>query len=168
LFAEADPGDDPATLFPLMRDGTHIKNLEDCCVEWGTLLAAAYSDGGESSIDFAEIWKYDVGTFDASFITSVPMAFAGLRTAAPVNSSQMIMTFRTTAGGIAKLSFMESPNGGNLPDAPPFAETSLDDIADAFISGDFPWVGRDGGFPFVTLRLFPGQNEALFKLRFRP
>jgi hypothetical protein len=168
LFEDANPGDDPAILHPIIRAGTHVKTLDDHIIEWGTLLADAYSSGGAASIDYAEVWKYAPGTFDATFITSVPLAFSGTRVAAPFNSSQMIMTFRTTLGGIAKLSLMETPQPGTLTDAPPFAEASLQAIADAFVGGVYPWVGRDGGFPFVTLRLFPGQSETLFKKRFRP
>lgn len=168
LFEDAAPGDPASGLHPLYRDGTHIKTLDDVVIEWATLLADCFSSAGGATIDAAEIWKYEAGTFVADFITAVSIAFAGTRVATPVVNSQMIMSFRTTEGGIAKLSLLETPNVAGAPDSPPYAEAGLDALADAFIDGTFPWVGRDNGFPFVSLRLFPGQNEALFKKRLRP
>jgi hypothetical protein len=40
-------------------------------------------------------------------------------------------------------------------------------VADFIVSSNNPWLAKDTSFPFATLALHPGSNEAVFKKRYR-
>jgi len=93
---------------------------------------------------------------------------AGTGGTAQVAAGQYIWVFRTTEGGTMKVSIMEgTPHqpGIKIPYASMSAAAKA--ISDALTNGTSPWLGRDTSYPFAVTGLFPGQNEALFKRRFR-
>lgn len=167
LFEEPEPGTPFSEIYPLLDNGTHADSLETISEAWGNLWAQPLSDDAGNTVDRCELWKIEPESYEASFISAHTLAIPGTDTGASANSTQMILTFRTKGGSIAKLNIMESVYGGNLPDTPPLTSADLQAIADAFSDGSFPWIGRDNTFPFVFLALYPGQNEAMFKKRFR-
>jgi len=136
---------------------------------WVNLIKAIFSSiAGATTIDYAELWKYDAGTFDANFISAYDIAVAGTSGSQEEVSGQCILVFRTSEGGIMKVVFMESVVAAGVPDTLPLANTNLDAIADSLIAGEQPWIGRDEGAPIALIAMYPGQSEAVFKRHFRP
>lgn len=120
-----------------------------------------------------ELWKYPVpqsfeAVYWATYEPTVSAGTGGQEQAA----EQSIWTFRTEEGGIMKVSLMETIRnpGSRLAYA---AMTTQEKALVDFILGrgsetyGAPFVARDTSYPISEIALFPGQNEALFKKRFR-
>lgn len=170
VYVDGDP--DPGTAFAdidvIRRDGSPFA-LDGEVDDWVDLMKGLYnSTAGIGVIDYAELWKYEPESFDASYISTYPIAVTGTSATAQSPYTQVIVTFRTNLGGIMKISFLETIITQGAVDTLPFANATLDAMADALVAGTVPWVGRDGGYPFACIAAYPGQNEALFKKRVRP
>jgi len=163
---EPDPGDLFSTISAIRRDGSPFA-LDGEVDDWVAAMQPFYPNAAGNSFDYAELWKYEPESFDASFVSTYPIALAGTSASVVNQTGQAIVTFRTLGGGVMKLSFMESVVGVGVRDTLPFANAALDALADSVVAGTFPWVGRDGTYPFACIALFPGNNEAVFKKRFR-
>lgn len=135
--------------------------------DWVDLFRPVLSSGAGNSIDYAELWEVTPGTFDMSFVSAESIGLAGLSGSTTQPASQGILTFRTVQGGILKLSFMECVFVSGNKDTPPFSLSPVTAIADFVTGGDNAFLGRDTSRPFAVIAFFPGQNEALFKRRFR-
>jgi hypothetical protein len=121
----------------------------------------------DATFDWVELWRYEAGTFNATYISTYAVGSAGTSGSATVPCSESIYTFRTTEGGIFKLVLLDTVGTPNVPAA--YADLNAVNLAivDYFKHATTsPARGRDGGKPFAFLKLFPGQNEALFKQRF--
>lgn len=134
---------------------------------WVTSFRSLLSSGAGNTIDRAELWQYEEGTFDATFISAYTIGLAGLSGGAFVGSGQSIVTMRTQQGGIFKLSFMEVTISSGPSDFGTISNANLETLVLAIEAGDYPWLGRDGSYPFVRIGHYPGINEALFKIRNR-
>lgn len=160
------PGTAMADIDFLRRDNltyTATDEIED----WADLIKPLLSSAS-STIDFAELWKYEPGTFNAEFISTHPLAVAGTNASAYNPAGQIIFTFRTLEGGLMKISVMETTFLKGLPLAYPAMSAAAQAVADAVQLGTSPWLARDTSYPFSFIKLFPGENEATFKKRYRP
>jgi len=160
------PGTAFADVDVLRRDGSPFA-LDSEVDDWVAAMQGFYSNGAGNSFDYAELWKYEPESFDASFVSAYSIALPGTSATVINQAGQAIVTFRTIGGGVMKLSFMETVLGTGSRDTLPFANAAMDALADSVVAGTFPWIGRDGTYPFACIALFPGANEALFKRRFR-
>lgn len=115
-----------------------------------------------------ELWSIPEGTFDATFISSNSIGDPGASVAPSVAAQQCIFTFRTLAGGIMKLYFMETVISSQLKLSYPTDTASIDAIFAFVIASEQPFVGRDNTRPIAPLNFSPGQNEAVWRRRFRP
>jgi hypothetical protein len=165
LETDPTPGDDFSTINALRRDDAPYA-LDSEVDDWVVLMKAIYNTVS-TTIDYAELWKYTPGTFDASFVSTYPIAVAGTSGTTTNAAGQYIITFRTTEGGIMKLSFMESIMALAARDTLPLGNAGADAIADAVVAGTSPWLARDTSYPFSCIAAYAGQNEALFKKRYR-
>ena len=121
----------------------------------------------DATFDYAELWKYEAGTFNANFVSSYTIGSAGTSASATVPCSESIFTFRSTEGGIWKLVLLDTVGTPNIPAAYADLNAINKAIVDYFFdSSTSPVKARDGGYPFSFIRLYPGQNEALFKARY--
>lgn len=128
-----------------------------------------YPSAANNTIDYAELWHYTPGTFEAEFVSVYPINLPGTNAGTATGSAQQIITYRTMEGGIMKMSFMEmAASAGGVPDTPPFAVAGLEAIQLFTVGNANGFIGRDTSYPFATIAVYPGQNEALFKKRFRP
>jgi hypothetical protein len=166
LAADPAPGTAFADIDVLRRDDSPFA-LSDEVDDWITAVVPMYSNGAGNTWDYAELWKYEAESYDASFISTYPIAAAGTSVTVIRQCSQAIVTFRTMAGGIFKLSFMETVVAEGAKDTLPFSNATLDAIADAVVAGTFPWYGKDNSYPFACIAAYNGTNEAIFKKRFR-
>jgi hypothetical protein len=126
-----------------------------------------YDDGG-TSLDRAELWVYEAGTYNATFISSYEIAEAGTEAVQDtVIAGEAIFTFRTQGGSTLRLHLEES-----IIDAGPsraYAALSSDeqDLVDYLLSDDSPFIGRDNTRPIAFLKVHPGHNEASWKRIYR-
>lgn len=162
-----DPGTPFSGINALRRDDSPFA-LDGEIDDWVTLIKGLWSSAALTTIDYAELWKYEPLSFDASFVSAYSIAETATSASANANSGQVIVTFRTAGGGIMKISFMETILAAALPDTLPFTNATLDAVADAVVAGTVPWLARDGTYPFACIAAYAGQNEAVFKKRFRP
>lgn len=165
LDGDPDPGDSFNTIQVFVSGGAtlglHTNTLAVVNVMEDLLSAA------DATIDYAELWKYEAGTFNATYISSYDISLPGQSANATNPALSLIFTFRTTAGGIMKAVLLDVPGdpGAPVPYATlvPVPKAFADYIIDDTLS---PFVARDGGRPFVCLRAFSGENEAVFKKRY--
>lgn len=116
----------------------------------------------------AELWKYVAGTYDASWRATYAIALSGLEAVFPtIAASQGVVTFRTRNGGIMRINLMEYIIGQAVTDPAPFGNGDISTLATYLLSSAGWVIGRDNGYPVAALNFLAGQNEKLFKLRFR-
>lgn len=143
---------DPATLDTL---------CDDYALDWAAFM------NNTSGIGYAELWEYDDLSFDAHFISTYLISQAGLSATPHVPAGQIMITFRTSLGGVMKLNFMETIIPAGASDTGTIGNADVEDLVSKVEAGTYPWLGRDNGWPFARIGMYPGQNEALFKRRYR-
>lgn len=168
LDGTPDPGDPFSSINAFLSNGLTSAPLDDLCELWVDSIVPFYSNASGNVWTGVELWVYDVGTFNAAFVSALSFTKAGTSATTTQEAEQSIVTFRSTVGGNFKLSFMEAAISVGSIDPPPFAPTALNDLTEDIIAGNvYPWIARDQGWPFFRLAHFPGQNEKLFKKRRR-
>lgn len=140
-------------------------NLEDSLTDLMNVFTDLFGPG--TTFLTAEYWFYDPEpSSNATFIDVVALAGTGTAVS-DQTAQQQTMTFRTKGGGIMRCQFMEGGLGGNNVDAFPFTDNDSQLFA-LYMSGTLhPWVGRDDTRPIAPLRNSLGQNEKLWRRRFR-
>lgn len=123
-----------------------------------------------TSTDFTlfELWRYAPNSFDATFITSDVIGLQGTSVTNAAPAGQVIMTFRTVEGGSLKLYLMEASFDPGRSQAFPTSFATINTLAGVVThpSNGFIWA-RDTSRPVAPKAFFPGQNERLFKKRYR-
>lgn len=161
------PGTPMGDIDFLRRDNTPFSATGEIDA-WVTLMRARFATHANNVITHAELWKVAPQSFDASFVSTYGINVAANGAGNTTIAGQEIYTFRTLEGGIMKLSFMQTGE----PVGPPKSYAALiagqKAIVDAVVNGTSPWLARDTSYPFAFIRMFPGQNEALFKKIQRP
>lgn len=115
----------------------------------------------QTQFTHAEYWSKPTPTSDPLYIYTYAMTGKIGTGGANISAGQATMSFRTNAGGIAKVTFMESNIPTTLVDQAPFASLDHQDIAD-FLVGDDGWHrGRDGGLLITSLKLVGKLNDVL-------
>lgn len=158
------PGTDFADITVETRSGANIA-LDVAVDQWVNLLQPNFHTSSEFVL--AELWKYTPDTFDASFISAYEIVEVGTSVGATVVAGQAILSFRTVNGGIMRLNLMESIHAVGQQQTFPTSVVVINDIADAIVASTNEWYARDNSYPISRYKFSPGQNEALFKRRFR-
>lgn len=163
LNTDPTPGDAFSAIDCLNWDTT--TQTADVTAEALLLLLAPFF---HTSVNFThvELWKYTTGTFESAFISAYsPVATTGGSSSlGTVPAQQIIMTFRTVGGGIAKLTIMEPTVSGSTRLSYPTGTASYDNLMAYFAGVDQPFNARDNTRPFAPLRFMPGQNEKLWRI----
>lgn len=165
-------GDDPTvgTIFDNIDVGRRVGgaiSLKAAVDAYVDLMKVFYAGSGATNIVSAELWKYATESFDASFVSSYAIGVAGTSGSGVQAANQSIVTMRTTNGGIFKLSYMESVISFAVTDPGTISNAGLEAMVADIEAGNQPWIARDNGYPIVRIAHYPGQNEALFKKRYR-
>lgn len=112
-----------------------------------------------------ELWRIPEGTTDATFISVYPLGDVGTGGSSQV-AQQITFTARSGGGGIARLQLMEGSLGGNSSTSYPYgAEAQA--FADAIVADSSIILARDNTYLLANNKLSLGQNEALWRRRFR-
>ena len=165
LVGTPSPGDPFNTIDVFLSGGTSAA-LHTTTLAVVNVLEDLFNST-DATFDYAELWKYESGTFNADFVSSYTIGSAGTSASATVPCSESIFTFRSTNGGVAKLVLLDTVGAPNQPAAYADLNAINKAIVDYWMSATLsPVKARDNGTPFSFIRLFPGQNEALFKDRY--
>lgn len=157
-------GADPDDIILNARVGS-VNLQEGVDALWGAIRPLMSSSALAGTYEF---WRYPVPGAPAVFVTSgsltVPNGSGGTYTPA----QQATYTFRSALGHIGKIVLMEAVQAGNAR-APmnPAAPTAVGTLASYVISGDSWIIARDDSFLVAPLNESYGQNEAIFRRRFR-
>lgn len=166
LTADPTPGDAFNNINAKTRGGIVTPDLAACVEAWFTLLRVRFHT--TTTFGLVELWKYAPLTFDATFITSYnPVIVAGTSVNPTISTQQETLTFRTIEGGILRIQLMESVASTNQRQAYPTGDPNIDPIF-VFVFGTTNWIlARDTSYPFSAINHLGGQNEKLFRVRFR-
>ena len=170
LNADPDPGETFENI-SVVTGANLTVDLDVVVEEWLTTLAPVYSTS--TSFDFVELWHYPTPqSFESEFVSVYsPTVDAGSAGGNTVPASQGIYTFRTLEGGIMKVSTMETTHAPAARQTYPNMGGASQDIVDYVLEGGSiagqRFLARDTSYPFASIAYFAGQNEALFKQRYR-
>jgi hypothetical protein len=166
LTADPTPVDAFNNINAKTRGGIVTPDLAAAVEAWLALIAPRFHTS--SAFGIVELWKYVPLTFDAQFISSYnPTVVAGTDTNPTVATQQETLTFRTLEGGILRIQLMESVANTNQREPYPTGDVDIDPIF-VFVFGTSNWIlGRDTSYPFSAINHLGGQNEKLFRARFR-
>lgn len=150
-----------------LREGLPV-SLKACVDGWVAAMQPLFDVTG-NTFAYAECWAYTPGTFDARFVSAYNIGLNGTNSSpgAPIAAAQQIYTFRTEEGGILKINLLENKIGTGFPQTYTQLGPSSKTLVDYVLSGNNWIVARDTSYPFAFKNLFPGQNEKLFKKRYR-
>ena len=165
LETDPDVGDAFADINCVLRGGG-TEDLETMLDRWVNVFEDFY-DSGDTTIDYCELWKYTPGTYQAQWISTEALNQAGTATTGNRAAAESIITFRTTNGGIFKIAWQDSIAGPSPPVV--YADTNqvTKDVIDFYTHPTTaPFIARDNGWPAVSLKIFSGQNEHIFKIRY--
>lgn len=158
------PGTPFSSIDILLADDT-TDTLENQVDLWVALIQPFLS-GASSDIVRAELWVCEADSFASDYVSSYDIALPGTSGGVYTPAGQWIYTFRTTEGGVMKVSIMEAVVTPGVSLTAPYTGSSLA-LANFVIDSNAPWLGRDTSYPFANIAAHPGQNESVFKRRFR-
>jgi hypothetical protein len=123
-----------------------------------------------TSVNSVTLWKYTPNSFERTFITTMGTQLAnGSSATAFVLAHQATFTFRSGNGGIFKLQLMESVISQIIRSSLVANATgdAYQKLAAYCISTDSFLIARDDAYVVAPMYLIGGQNEALFRKRYR-
>lgn len=125
----------------------------------------AGSSSGDINFGSVTIDHLAEGSDVATFITAYALTTTGWVQAAGSNiySNQLITTFRSQSGRIAKLVYNNGITNPGRPVRPPTADTGIQGYFNAIVSGTSCVRGRDGSPMVAAVGWFAGQNERLWR-----
>lgn len=159
-----DPGTDITTLELNTRDAG-VVNLETALLAWIDLLAPFYNDTVVFNV--ATLWRNTPLSLERTFIGSYVIDVNGTSSSPTVKAGQVIFTFRTLEGGVMRINLMEAINSTGKSVSRSSLGSGATPLAE-FIESEDNWIlGRDTSYPISGIAFHPGQNEYLFKKRYR-
>jgi len=140
----------------------------DTAIDAWVVLFKALLNAANSTLDYAELWHYEFESFVAAFQCNYPISVAGTSGSSNIAAGQAIFTFRTQEGGKMRLDFMETVIAVGTSLQYSALNAGQQAIVDFVLSNDNWILARDTSYPNTFHQMHPGQNEALFKARYRP
>jgi hypothetical protein len=167
VLGDPEPGT-PAEDIRIVKRDTTEWDLDEFALAWITLVEGLYHTS--VGIGQFELWQYPTPqTFDAVFITASDVADVGISASAYNPASQQTISFRSQEGGNMRLTFLEtSITSAAGYESPPYTNAQLEALRLWVLSGSNPILARDTSQPIAAIRWSKGQNEAVFKRRYRP
>jgi len=158
------PGDPFSAFYVDARSGATF-SLGDWTDDYVTGLKPFF----HTSVDFsrAELWKIPEGTFDATFWSTYDLSTNGTSATASAPANQVTMTFRSATGGGARIQLMETSLNGDSKVSFPSSNTPANTLSSFAIDPDSPIKARDNGYLIGRINLAIGENEKLWRKRFR-
>lgn len=122
------------------------------------------------AITFGEytLWRYEPQSFDRTFISTGNIGESGTASGSTNLAGQHTTSFRSNMGGIARITFLESAfTSRDKVKASANTATNYQDFI-TFVTGDDGFfLARDNGRLINAINFSGGENEAIFRKRFR-
>lgn len=115
----------------------------------------------------AELWQIPEGTYNGTFIGAMALGVSGTNATASTVAHQTTFTFRSQFGGTARFQLMESSFSGSLKQTAPFSNATANALTNFLIGANSVVRARDNGFLIARIHQSDGQNEKLWRKRFR-
>jgi hypothetical protein len=164
LSTEPEAGVEFDTLSAITKNGS----LEPLDVVTDTIVSYIKPFYGPlDDILFAELWHYLPESFERQYIASYEIGAVGTGTAGQI-MRQMIMSFRSSLGGVGYVNLLEGAFPQDTQTGWPFPAGAANAFATYVFSTASPYVFRDNGRPVTPINLSYGQNEKMWRKRFRP
>ncbi len=159
------PGTDESTIDLVQRDGLLV-NVESAL----TALLDLYKPRFATTYSFGDaiLWKAVPDSFEKTFITTLSSAVSGTGATPTVPAHQTIYTFRTQEGNHMKITHLEDIADDNFQRSYSELGPSEKALADFIISPSNWVMAYDTSYPIGFIRGNFGQNEAIWRKRFRP
>ena len=161
-----EPGETFDNITVRTKDGGS-KDLDTAVDEWVALLAPFISDDSEFTV--ADLFEYTPDSFERRWIASYSLGVDGTNVSPHTPAGEYVFTFRTYEGGVMQIRLEEGPIGtaGRFAMGAYGSGTPLGDLR-LYLIGDGGWIiARDTSYPVQGLYMLLGQNEAIFKVRYR-
>ncbi len=164
IDGDPSPGTSETAISTIRRDlslvnvNTALQALIDL---YKVRFSTDYSFGG------AQLWKVASQSFEKQFISTLSANALGTNAGTVELAHYSMYTFRTQEGGILKLTHLEDVE--NAKNQRTYAELGGGEQALVdFIISDQNWVlAYDTSYPIGFIRGSYGENEALFRKRYR-
>jgi hypothetical protein len=111
-----------------------------------------------------EFYAVDPDTEERTFLYGYNSGTTGTSSDPDIALAMATLTLKTTAGGVLRITAMESISAVNLKIFPPFTDSGyIDDLADYLTGDDGIAVGRDNTYPFAPISFTTKTSDALRK-----
>lgn len=160
-----EPGDPPELFEVSPRVGAPLP-----FTDWVDDLLAGVVPLLASSTDItrAELWRADEASLDFLFYTVYDIGANGTSANPSLPAAQLTMTFRSALGGSGRFQLMESVVGGDSKTSFPTANAAANTLSAFIIAPASPILARDNAFFIGRINLCLGENEKIWRKRFRP
>lgn len=115
----------------------------------------------------AELWFIPEGTFAGTFLSVYPIDEVGAAAGGSQVAQQTTYTFRSIGGGNGRLQFMECSVTGNAVSSYPYGSAAQNALPDLVTPTTGFIIARDNTHMFANIHLCNGQNERLWRKRYR-
>lgn len=159
-----DPGSDFADYDLMSRQGLYYS-----AETYADAVAAAMADMLQNNavINYAELWKYEGASNDASFQSSYTLGVAGTSASSTVTDSQAIWSMRSQNGGVAFFEMFHVISIQSARKSYAASGAAVTGVWDLLTDLSSPALARDGGYLFTPLWFMPGHSEHYFRKRLR-
>lgn len=158
-------GEDSANITLQTKDSVGV-NMETAADAYGALWQDFFDDTA-ATLDRVELWRYAAESTDATYISSYDLALDGESVVGEYKAAQQVtLSFRTQEGGIMRLVYLETPLTFNVV-RPIQPATALKAMADYVVASDTWMLARDTSYPVVGISEAGGENEAIWRKRYR-
>lgn len=142
-------------------DGLDV-NLETSLDAYLDLVKIFYKT--TDTFNTANFWVYPTPESDPLWISGQALGVSGTNSGANLANGQVVMTYRSYFGGIARHYFMEPVVIANQRLKPPFSVTDIDNLTDYVTSIAGGWIkARDNGRLVVPIAWTTKINDELRK-----
>jgi len=159
---------DPGITFDEVHVVTKVSGntlLDEAVDDFVTLLQPHFC--ADTEVVNAELFSCNPANFDRIWLGSYAIGLDGTHTGVYSPAGEKVHTYRTQEGGIMKLT-MEETSIDFFAKASLGGASSYEAATRDFIISDANWIiARDTSFPIAPLNLLYGQNEAIFRRRYR-
>jgi len=157
-------GDDPTTILLATKGGTDVP-LNVAVDNFVAVYRPMFA--GNTSIISYDFWLYTQFSFERTYITTGQIGVNGSSGSSTVKAGYRKISFRTQLGGLAFITALEGTGIGNEQESYPFASNAVNTLADWVVSDDSWILARDNSYCADVLRKSEGQNESIFRRRYR-
>jgi hypothetical protein len=172
MSLNVDPQGDPpvGTLMssiPLVSRNTSTMYADEVIDTW-IAYTGTWFNRNATSFYAAELWRYEPGTFNATWITEYLPQADWINTVGVREASQLIFSFRTAEGGIMYIHALDTMIDQGVPSSYNDLSQDQKDVVDWLLDPDTCFfLGRDTSYPVSFRKSQVGINEAVFKARYR-